>query len=61
MEIKWDTSKPAGDKCRVADTSLINGLGFFPEVTLEAGIKDTIEWYLQNSSDVDKRYEVFNG
>ena len=61
LEIKWDTSKPAGDKCRVADTSLINGLGFFPEVTLEAGIKDTIEWYLQNSSDVDKRYEVFNG
>ena len=45
----------------MADTSRINGFGFHPEVTLEAGIKDTIEWYLENTTDVDKRYEVFNG
>ena len=44
LEIEWDTSKPMGDKARVADTSRINGFGFHPEVTLEAGIKDTIEW-----------------
>ena len=61
LEIEWDTSKPMGDKARVADTSRINGFGFHPEVTLEAGIKDTIEWYLENTTDVDKRYEVFNG
>ena len=61
LEIEWDTSKPMGDKARVADTSRINGFGFHPEVTLEAGIKDTIEWYVQNTTDVDKRYEVFNG
>lgn len=61
LEVEWDTSKPMGDKARVADTSRINGLGFHPEVTLEAGIKDAIDWYLENSTDVDKRYEVFNG
>ena len=61
LEIEWDTSKPMGDKARVADTSRIKGFGFHPEVRLEAGIKETIEWYLENTTDVDKRYEVFNG
>jgi len=61
LEIEWDTSKPMGDNARVADTGRINGFGFHPQVTLEAGIKDTIEWYLENTTDVDKRYEVFNG
>lgn len=59
LDIIWDIDKPKGDAYRVADTSRINKTGFFPEVKLIDGIKDTIEWYLQNQNLT--RYEVFNG
>ena len=33
--------------------------GFEPLITIEDGIKETIEWYLKNKSDADTKKDVF--
>jgi len=44
--IRWDTSKPDGQPRRKLDTSRARDLfGFEAEVTLEEGLKHTIEWW----------------
>lgn len=58
-EIVWDTSKPSGDKKRLMDISRAKELGFDPQITLEAGIKEVIDWYKVNQERIDKRYNVF--
>ena len=58
-EIVWDTSKPSGDKKRLMDISRAKELGFDPQITLEAGIKEVINWYKENQEKIDKRYNVF--
>jgi GDP-L-fucose synthase len=58
-EVVWDTSKPSGDRQRLMDMSRAKDLGFECEISLEEGIKETIEWYRENKSEVDKRYNVF--
>lgn len=45
-EVKYDKSKPNGDMRRQMDTRRSESIGFKPEYTLEDGIKETIEWYL---------------
>ena len=46
-EIKWDTSKPMGDMKRIMSTARAESYGFKPQVSLQEGIKKTIEWYLE--------------
>ena len=58
-EVFFDTSKPSGDKRRVLDTERIKSLGWFPEVSLEEGIKRTIEWYNRNK-DKDISQNQYN-
>ena len=43
--IIWDTSKPSGDKIRVMNVDRARLLGYNPTVSLEEGIKYTIDWY----------------
>ncbi len=57
--VVWDTSKPTGDKKRLADISRAKSIGFKPRVSLEEGIKRTIEWFHDNSNTAHKRYNVF--
>jgi len=45
-EIKYDKSKPSGDVKRQMDTRRAESVGFKPKYTLEDGIKETIDWYL---------------
>ena len=59
-EIRWDTTKPNGDKLRVMDTSKAESLGFRPEVSLKDGISEVMEWYNQNKNKPDGRHDVFN-
>jgi len=47
-DLNWDTSKPDGTPRKVLDVSRISGLGWHPEVTLEAGISSTYSWYSLN-------------
>lgn len=58
-EIAWDTSKPTGDKKRLMDITRAKEIGFEPSISIEEGIKDTMEWYMENKAIVDKRYNVF--
>lgn len=60
IKIVWDKSKPMGDKKRLMDiTRAKKLLGFKPIISLERGIKETIDWYLKNKSLLNKRYNVF--
>jgi len=48
-EIKWDSNREDGTPQKVLDIEKITKLGWKPTITLEQGIKSTIEWYLQNA------------
>lgn len=60
VEVVWDTSKPSGDRKRLMDISRIQAIGFSPEISLNKGIKETIEWYLKNRTATKDRYDVFD-
>ena len=64
LEIKpkvvWDTSKPTGDKKRIMDITRAQSIGFQPLISLDAGIKDLMDWYSRNKSTLhNKRYNAF--
>jgi GDP-L-fucose synthase len=46
--IKWDSNKPDGTMRKVLDSSKITKLGWKPQVSLDLGIQNTIDWYLNN-------------
>lgn len=53
-DVKFDTSKPTTIPFRVVDTTKAkNLLGFEPLVSLDKGIKDTVEWFI-NTRTSDK-------
>jgi GDP-L-fucose synthase len=48
-ELVWDRSKPDGQPRRRVDNSRAKELfGFTPQVSLEEGLRRTIDWYLAN-------------
>ncbi len=59
VDIQWDITKPKGDAKRLMDMTRANGYGFAPETNIEEGIKQTIQWYLENSGMTDNRYNAF--
>lgn len=58
-KVVWDTSKPSGDKKRLMDVFRAKAIGFEPVISIENGIKETMEWYQKNKNIADKRYNVF--
>lgn len=46
--IDWDTSKPDGTPRKVLDVSRLRALGWWPKMSLEEGISETIHWYESN-------------
>lgn len=59
VDIQWDITKPKGDAKRLMDMTRATGYGFTPQTTIEEGIKETIQWYLENSGMADNRYNAF--
>jgi len=59
LEVKWLTDKPAGDKIRLFDIARAKSYGFDISVSLEEGIKNTTDWFLNNKEILDKRYNAF--
>lgn len=47
-EIIWDSTKEDGTPGKLLDVQKITKLGWKPEITLEQGIRMTIEWYRKN-------------
>ncbi len=51
-EIFWDTSKPDGTPRKLMENSKMENLGWKAEITLEDGIKQTYQWFLENKDRV---------
>ncbi|WP_294819460.1 GDP-L-fucose synthase [uncultured Flavobacterium sp.] len=49
-EIVWDSTKPDGTPRKLMDISRMHGLGWKHRISLEEGIKDTYDWFLENSN-----------
>lgn len=58
-EVVWDTSKPSGDKMRILDTTRAKSLGINPHVSIEQGVKLTMDWYANNKAITENRFNVF--
>ena len=58
-EIVWLTDKPTGDARRVFDMTRATEHGFYPSISIEDGIEDTINWFLENREIIDKRFNAF--
>jgi len=58
-EIIYDTTKIYGDKTRTMNISRAVYLGFEPKISLEEGIKQTIEWYSKYNDTANSRYDIF--
>ena len=48
--MRWDAAKPEGEKLRFFDSSKMKALGFAPKISLEDGLKETIDWYNANKT-----------
>lgn len=48
IEVKYDTSKPSGDKIRLMNIDKAKALGWEPKISLEEGIKEFIEYTKRN-------------
>jgi GDP-L-fucose synthase len=51
-ELRFDPSKPDGTPRKLLDTSRLTALGWSPKIDLEAGIRSTYEWFLNNRSSL---------
>lgn len=47
-DIAWDTSKPNGTPRKLLNVDKLHSLGWKHSIELEAGLKETYEWYLKN-------------
>ena len=52
-DIVWDHAKPDGTPRKVLDVSRIQATGWKSEVSLEEGLKRTVEWYKNETSKAD--------
>ena len=50
-EIIWDTNRPDGTPRKVLDVTKISKLGWKPNISLDQGIRSTIDWYLENRAE----------
>ena len=59
IQIEWDTSKPKGDARRLMDTSRAQSHGFKCSTSLQEGIQETLEWFLNNQDLYKNRNNYF--
>lgn len=53
-EIFWNLEYPNGTPRKLMDSSRINELGWSPKISIEKGIKDTYEWFIENYETIRK-------
>ncbi|MBV8587000.1 MAG: GDP-L-fucose synthase [Verrucomicrobia bacterium] len=52
-ELVFDRTKPDGTPRKLMDSSRLHGLGWRPRIDLEAGIRQTYEWYQQQCGQLE--------
>lgn len=50
--LHWDVSRPNGQRERSYDVSRLKALGWKPDVSLEEGLRRTINWFRDNRSNL---------
>ena len=50
--LRFDTSKPDGTPRKLLDTRRLTELGWTPKIGLEAGIRSTYAWFLNNNASL---------
>ena len=58
-KVVFDKTKPTGDKIILLDTSLAKSYGITNKISLKEGLDKTIDWYLNNQSLTQKRFNYF--
>lgn len=59
-EVIWDTSKPSGDKIRLMNMDRAKEwLNFELSMSIEGGIKDTMNWFRENNTKFIGRHNYF--
>ncbi len=53
--LNWDRSKPDGASERLLAAPEIQQLGWIPKVDLKTGLKQTYDWFLENSNQQKRR------
>jgi GDP-L-fucose synthase len=61
IKIRWDITKPKGDAKRLMDTKRAKSYGFQCKTNLQDGIRETLEWFLNNQESYKKRNNYFTG
>ncbi|MGV9793126.1 GDP-L-fucose synthase family protein [Gordonia sp. NPDC003422] len=51
-ESRWDTDKPDGTPRKCLDVSLLAHTGWAPQISLSAGIQDSVDWFRKSRADV---------
>ena len=59
IEVEWDKNKPSGDKIRIMDTTKLRSYGFTNIISIDDGIKETINWYEKNYNCTNNRFNPF--
>ena len=59
-EIVWDATKPTGDPRRVLNVDRLRSLVGFNDFTpLDTALKEVVEWYNENKTVINNRYDSF--
>jgi GDP-L-fucose synthase len=59
LEIKWLTDKSNGDAIRVMSTTKAESYNIIHKTNLDDGIKIVTDWFKENKSSIDQKYNVF--
>ncbi|MBE7191079.1 MAG: GDP-L-fucose synthase [Gordonia polyisoprenivorans] len=51
-DVEWDTTKPDGTPRKLTDVTTLTGSGWRPQVSLQDGIKNTVQWYREHVGSV---------
>ncbi|MCM3688232.1 GDP-L-fucose synthase family protein [Kocuria rosea] len=50
--IEWDVSKPDGTPRKLMDVSKLAAAGWTAQISLEEGIRSTVEWYREHQAEI---------
>jgi len=52
IDLVFDTTKPDGTPRKLLDTTRLQGLGWKPQISLNDGIRQTYQWFLESSAQL---------